>query len=96
MALWTDGACVRRRGRPVRPGERPVLHPLRRRLDGVDPGAERAAGADAAPARQLGAGALGGGLLPAQILNAVDGWYYVRWQADNSESYVGADTVRPM
>ncbi len=37
-----------------------------------------------------------GAFYPAQILQAVDGWYYVRWQADNSESYVGADTVRPM
>jgi hypothetical protein len=33
---------------------------------------------------------------PAQILQAVDGWYYVRWQADNSESYVGADLCQPM
>jgi hypothetical protein len=36
-----------------------------------------------------------GTFYPAQILQAVDGWYYVRWQADNSESYVGADLVRP-
>jgi len=37
-----------------------------------------------------------GTFYPAQILNAVDGWYWVRWQADNSESYVGADLVQPM
>jgi hypothetical protein len=37
-----------------------------------------------------------GTFYPAQILNAVDGWYWVRWQADNSESYVGADLVQQM
>ncbi|MBI5479989.1 MAG: sporulation protein [Deltaproteobacteria bacterium] len=37
-----------------------------------------------------------GTLYPAQILQAVDGWYYLRWQADNSESYVGADVCHPM
>jgi len=37
-----------------------------------------------------------GDYYPAQILTAVDGWYLVRWQADNQESYVPADLVRPM
>jgi len=36
------------------------------------------------------------GYYPAQILQAVDGWYLVHWQADNSESYVGADFVQPI
>jgi hypothetical protein len=33
---------------------------------------------------------------PAQIVQAADGWYLVHWQADNSESWVGADLAQPL
>ncbi|HEY3352790.1 MAG TPA: sporulation protein [Polyangia bacterium] len=95
-AMWTDGAWY--------PGEVAQYDPGSMQYNvAFDDGSQAWVPANAIqlmpmpfPPGSIVQGFWDGAYYPAQILQAADGWYYVHWQTDGSESWIGADQVAPM